>query len=666
VLNLAYGAPTRPSDVAKVTGFLIAYRELAINVGEAIDLTSFAEQRRAEGADAVVRKVRRSMLLFLYREERVVEGPALLPRHRVQEIVLGHPAVAAAIEQRAAARRGTPEAARAEAEKIFREIAAHMNSTLLALLNFAVTAVFKRLFSSIDEVGLEKVASYAKRHPVVLVPSHRSYFDFLVLSWLFYAHHLVPPHIAARENMGFGPFGFIFRRAGAFFLRGRFDDPLYKEVFRRYLAYLVKEGFTQEFFIEGGRSRTGKTLAPRLGILAWNVEAFVASQRRDLFFVPVAITYERLVEEGSMIEELEGGEKKPESVLGLVRARKLLRRRFGSVFVNFGEPISLAAVLGDRRELFAPDRPEEDPERRALVERLGNELAERINWAMVANSTSVVAAAFLGEARRGMFRSELIGRVRDVLDLLRLQDVRLTPALAAAEPDYADAVEFMRRADLIESVADPRGEVLYFEESRRRALDVYRNVLFHYLAAPSFLARRLLRGARDEELREDLAFWLDLFYTEFFVPKGTILGFQVDAFLDYFERIGVLERRDGALAATEKGRPYFAFLAEQTRGLLESYYATFSALLGADGALPRKQVEKQAAAQFERSELLGEVRRPEGENPVTVANALELLTRRGVLAVRKGERGERLYARGPSFEQLAALRERLAAALASR
>jgi glycerol-3-phosphate O-acyltransferase len=253
-----------------------------------------------------------------------------------------------------------------------------------------------------------------------------------------------------------------------------------------------------------------------------------------------------------------------------------------------------------------------------------------------------------------------------VLDLLRLQDVRLTPALAADEPDYADAIEFMRRADLIESVQDPRGEVLYFEESRRRALDVYRNVLFHYLAAPSFLARRLLRGARADELREDLAFWLDLFYTEFFVPKGTILGFQLDAFLDYFERIGALEQRDDALAATEKGRPYFAFLAEQTRGLLEAYYATFSALLAAPGPLARKQVEKQAAAQFERAELLGEVRRPEGENPVTVANALELLTRRGVLAVRTGERGERSYGRGPSFEELAGLRERLAAALASR
>jgi glycerol-3-phosphate O-acyltransferase len=666
VLNLAYGAPTRPTDLAKVTGFLIAYRELAINVGEEIDLTAFAAERQREGADAIVRKVRRSILLFLYREERVVEGPALLPRHRVQEIVLSHPAVAAAIERRALEKRSSPEAARAEAERSFREIAAHMNSTLLAILNFAVTGIFKRMFARVEEQGLEKVVGYAKRHPVVLVPSHRSYFDFLILSWLFYAHHLVPPHIAARDNMGFGPFGFIFRRAGAFFLRRSFDDPLYKEVFRRYVNWLVKEGFTQEFFIEGGRSRTGKTLAPRLGMLTWNVEAFVASNRRDLFFVPVAITYERLVEESSMIEELEGGEKKPETMLGLVRARKYLQRRFGSVFVNFGEPISLAQALEGRRECFTAGTEEAEAEGRAFVERLGYELAERINWAMVANSTSVVAAALLGERRRGMFREDLTRRVHEVVELLRLQDVRLTPALQADEPDqYADAIEFLLRADLIQSAKDVRGEILYWEESRRRALDVYRNVLFHYLAAPSFMARRLLRGVRLAALREDLAFWIDLFYVEFFVPKATVLGFQFDAFLDYFERIGVLERHDDQLHPTEKGRAYFSFLSEQTRGLLEAYYATFSAILAAEGEVSAKQLEKLAEEQFQRAELLGEVRRREGVNPVTVGNALDLLTRRGALVPHNAKDGRR-YARGASHDELVALRERLAAALASR
>jgi glycerol-3-phosphate O-acyltransferase len=664
VLNLAYGAPTRPGDFAKVSSFMLAYQQLAVKVGEPIDLEQLSRTRREDGKDTLVRKVRRAILLFLYREERVVEGPTLPPRHRVQEAVLSDPGVRAAVAEHATQPRSSPESAQADAEKIFREIAANMNSSFLQILNFIVTGIFRRMFAGIETLGIEKVAEYAKRDPVVLVPSHRSYFDFLILSWLFYGNYLVPPHIAARENMGFGPFGFIFRRAGAYFLRRTFDEPLYKEVFRAYVGYLVREGFTQEFFIEGGRSRTGKTLAPRLGMVSWNVEAFARSHRRDLYFVPVAITYERLVEESAMVEEMEGGEKKQESVLGLVRARKYLQRRFGSVFVNFGEPISLAQALEGRRDLFLAEGDEaQQGAKRALVERLGNELVERINWAMVANATSVAACALLGEPRRGLFRSELTARMRDVTDLLKLQDVRMTPALLADEPEFDDAIQFLLRADLIETASDPRGEILFYEESRRRALDVYRNVLFHFLAAPSFLARRILRGGTVKELREDLTFWLDLFYAEFFLPKATIQNLQLDAFLDYFEKVGALDRRGERLVATENGRGYFRFLAEQTRSVIEAYYAAFMALHAADAELTAKQLEKLASEHFERATLLGEVRRREGMHAVTFRNALELLERRGVLATRTPEKGDRLYGPGPAHDELVGLRDRLAGAL---
>jgi len=667
-LNLAYGAPTRPSDFAKVSSFLVTYRGLSIKVGDPIDLGAFIDDRRQEGPSSIVRKIRRSMLLFLYREERVVEGPTLRARHRVQETVLGDPRVRAAIEERSQERKSSPEAARAAAEKIFREISANMNSTFLALLNVAVTSIFKRMFASIEASGLGKMADYAKRHPVVLVPSHRSYFDFLILSWLFYANHMVPPHIAARENMGFGPFGFLFRRAGAFFLRRSFEDPLYKEVFRRYVGHLVKEGFTQEFFIEGGRSRTGKSLAPRLGMLSWNIEAFVASGRRDLFFVPVAITYERLVEESSMVDELEGGAKQKESVLALVRARKVLEHRFGSVFVNFGEPISLAQTLGGHRELFLPDEsPGVAAERRALTESLGNEIVERINWAMVANATSVAASALLGEPRRGMFRSELTQRMREVVELLRLQDVPMTPALVRDEGEFNESIAFLLRAGLIKSERDPRGEILYYDESRRRALDVYRNVLFHFLVAPSLLARRLQRGATLSALREDLGFWLDLLYREFFVSKATVLSLQLEAFLDYFERIGALERSEDHFRVTERGRGYIAFLAEQTRSLIEAYYASFSAILDLEEPRTAKQLEKSAEEQFARAHLLGEIQRTEGWNSVTFRNALDLLTRRGILESSAGEKDrDPCYGRGGAFEDLSGLRGRLAAVLAAR
>jgi glycerol-3-phosphate O-acyltransferase len=670
-LNLFYGAATRPSDLAKVTSFLTTYRDLSVKVGEPIDLASFIAKRREEGLETVARMVRRSILTFLYREEKVVEGPTLRPRQKVQELVMADPRVEEAIRVRAEERGVPPERARLEAERMFREIAAHMNSTFLAILAALVGAVVRRLFAGVEVAGLDKVAEYAKRHPLVLVPSHRSYFDFVIISVLFYTNYLVPPHILARENMAFGPFGFLWRRAGAFFVRRSLDDALYKEVFRAYVAHLVKEGVTQEFFIEGGRSRTGKTLAPRLGMLSWVVEAFLETARRDLFFVPIAITYERLVEEGAMIEELEGAEKKDESMLALVRARKFLQRRFGSVFVSFGAPISLAEALGDRRDRFAHESDEEVAcERRDFVGALGNRIAERINWAMVPAATGIAASALLGERSRGVFRARLVARMQQIVDLLRLQDAKLTPALEADLPGFDDSIASMLRAGLIRASTDARGEILYFEESKRRALDFYRNSIVQFLAAPSFLARALLRGGDAAAMRAEVASWLDLLYAEFFAPRGEVMAAHFDAFLDHFERAGWILRREGRLLASEEGVLPLRFLAEQTRAVLEAYCATCSALLAAPGRpQASKELLRAAEEQFERAVLLGEAERREAANPVTFSNAAELLLRLGILERaelprRRGEGTESGFVRGARFEDLPGLRERLAAALA--
>jgi glycerol-3-phosphate O-acyltransferase len=665
-LNLSYGGPTRPTDLAKVSSFLLAYRELSIKVGEPLSLAGFLDKRPGQSDEAAARKLRRSILLFLHREERAVQGPVLRPRHRVQEVVLRDPRVEAALAARCEAGI-TPEAARASVEKIFREIAANMNSTFLAVLSLVASALVRRLFHRIEVNGLERVAEWAKRQPVVLVPSHRSYFDFVLVSWLFYQNHLMPPHIAARENMAFGPFGFVFRRAGAFFLRRSFDDPLYRAVFRAYVGNLVREGFTQEFFIEGARSRTGKTLAPRMGMLSWTIEGFIDSGRRDLLLVPVGITYERLVEEGAMVDELSGGAKQDESVLGLMRARKVLARRFGSVFVNFGEPISLARALGPHRGVFAGGEPAEQlAERRAFTEALGNDIVERINLAMVANATSVAACVLLAEPHTGMFRAQLAQRMGELVELLKLQDVRLSPALAADAPAFDDSIDLLLRLGLLHAENDPRGEIVFYDAKDARALDVYRNVLFHFLLAPSLMARLLLAGARPEELRRDLEFWLDLLYREFYSPRAIVQAAQVDAFLDHFERLGALERGEDRLRATEKGRAYLGFLAEQTRSLLEAYYGVFSSLLALEEPVPERTLEKETEAQLRRLHRVGEISRTESWNRVTFQNALSLLAQRGVLARTARDAREPAWGRGPAFDELPALRERLAGALVAR
>jgi len=567
-----------------------------------------------------------------------------------------------------------------------------MNSTLLALLALVVRPIVRRLFSGIEVDGLEQVAEHAKRHPIVLVPSHRSYFDFVIVSLLFYNSYLVPPHIAARENMAFGPFGLIFRMAGAFFLRRSFDDPLYKQVFRAYVAHLVREGFTQEFFIEGGRSRTGKTLAPRPGMVTRAVDAFLECSRRDLFSVPIAITYERLVEESGMVDELEGGRKKDESTLALFRARKYLRRRFGSVHVSFGQPISLAESMGDRRERFErevrgevsallPDADEEAvdalrehiaEEKRAFVEDLGLAIVERMNWTVVANATSVVSAALLGAPHRGLLRAELAHRVQQLVDLLRLQGVRLTAALRADQGGFEDSLAFMLRSDLLRSRRDARGEIIYFEEGSRRALDLYRNSIVHYLAAPSIVARSVLAGAGTKEVAEELAGWMEVLHREYFAPATEYRPEAADRLLDHFEAAGWIARTPDGLAATAEGRPMLRVLAAQTQGVIECYEALCRTVLESDLPIGRKALLAAAQETFENGRLLGLAERVEAANETTFRNAIELLCARDIVVAERGEAGRRgawpepRYAPGEHLDALRPLQARLAAAAAAR
>jgi len=169
-----------------------------------------------------------------------------------------------------------------------------------------------------------------------------------------------------------------------------------------------------------------------------------------------------------------------------------------------------------------------------------------------------------------------------------------------------------------------------------------------------------------QALRRDLDFWLDLLYREFFAPRAIVHAAQLDAFLDHFERLGVIERSDEQLRATEKGRGYLAFLAEQTRSLLEAYYGVLSALLALEEPVPERTLEKETEAQFRRLHRVGEISRTEGWNSVTFKNALELLARRGVLQQRAHDARESAWGRGPAFDELPALRERLARALLAR
>lgn len=675
-LNLFYGAPQRPTDTGKVASFLWNYRNLAVRVGTPIDLGAFVAERAGEGVDRIVTKVRRSLLIFLRREEKPVAGAALRPLAQVQELVLRDAEVRAVMDDVARESGKRPDQIERLALRHLARIAANPSPTMLAVLDRIVTWIVARLFDKLDVQGLDRITDAAKQHPLVLVPCHRSHIDYLILSWLFYERHLVPPMVAAGENLAFFPLGTIFRRAGAFFLRRSFDgDPLYTALFRRYVQQLIKDGVTQEFFIEGGRSRSGRMLQPRLGMLEMVLEAFARGVRQDVYLVPVGFSYERLVEEGSMADERAGARKGRENLFALLRAGSVLRRRHGTMSLRFGEPIALSEAVGDARALLRggaggpSDATPDDGARRATIARVGLDVCRRLSALVTAGRSSVMAAALLATPARGVLRTELVERLRALVCVLDRLGVAVAAELREdiTRGGLDSTLTLLASGDLVRRTSDPAGELVSFDESKRNLLDYYRATLSPALPIAGALALAVrtetTRGAAEREARE----WLELLRLEVIPPEGSDRDRALASVLDLFHAQGWLEEAGGRLCRTADGARVLPLLEAQIRPLLEAYGAAFEAILELDGTGYRGRIDQDALRTLRRHLLVGEALFAEAATPGAIANATALLVRDGVLSANGSlrEAGTQLRP-GPRFGELKRWRARIASATATR
>ena len=661
-LNVFYGAPQRPSDTGKVLSFFWNYKSLAVRVGEPINLTGFARERREQGAEAVTKQVRRSLLIFLRREEKPVIGAALRTIDRIEEAILQDPEVVSAMTQVDANRGALAARADTRARRYLNEIAAKPSPTVLAILARMVPWLLNRLFARCEVNGLEKVVEAAKNSPLVMVPNHRSHFDYVILSWLFYEKHLVPPVVAAGINLSFFPLGPIFRRGGAFFLRRSFEgNRLYAAVFRAYVQSLIKDGATQEFFIEGTRSRTGKTMQPRLGMLSMVLDAFARGVRRDVQIVPVGFTYERLVEERSMAEERKGASKTTENFINLLRSGRVLRRNFGAVTVRFGEPLSLA-------DLVDLERYSDPGARRRVSQELGEEICRRINRLVTAGRTSVAAAALLASRQRAVRLEEFKERVVDVAALVEIFGLAMSDNLqrALTEQRPESVIEPLLTSGLVEQHVGKNGTILRFAEDERETLAYYRATIEPALAWPAVLALALRLEADAQTVLAHASTWLDLLRHEYFPPPRAERDALFGRLLEHFQERGWIELQTGRYRVTSPGEAALDFIAAQIRPVLETYRAMAAGVRDAQLPATREELVEVAQRELEEAILLGDVRYSESNCPVTLGNAFLLLEADGVLEVEGNPRvGEANASAGEQWSRLDDLLDRLAESLSN-
>ncbi len=258
-------------------------------------------------------------------------GPSLPARQDLFNKLLASKAIEKAVEDEARSKKISHEKAQQNAIALMEEIAADFSYETVRLSDRVLSWTWNRLYQGINVTNAERVRQLAQDgHEIVYVPCHRSHMDYLLLSYVLY-HQAWCRHIAAGINLNFWPAGPIFRRLGAFFIRRTFKgNKLYSTVFREYLGELFTRGYSVEYFVEGGRSRTGRLLEPKTGTLSMTIQAMLRGGTRPITLVPIYIGYEHVMEVGTYAKELRGATKKeslPQMLRGLRKLRNLGRLR---------------------------------------------------------------------------------------------------------------------------------------------------------------------------------------------------------------------------------------------------------------------------------------------------------------------------------------------------
>jgi len=439
LLDFLFGGLTENPGILRRLFLLVSRsKNLFVEMCEPVNLRDFLAQPdiRELSDDNQALALRRLLISTLNRLRQRVTGPVIKSREEVKESVMASWRLQNFVEELATNTDQSIRDINKEAYGYLDEIAADFNMNWIMIYDIVLTWMLKHIFDgmAVDQANLEKLKKMSEDSPLIFVPTHKSHIDYLVLSYVLYHNNMACPHIAAGKNLSFWPLGPIFRGGGAFFMRRTFKgQKLYAKVFLEYVYKILQEGFNIEFFLEGTRSRTGKTLAPKTGLLSILLEAYENGACQDMIFVPVNIGYDRIIEEASYIHEAEGGEKEAESLPSLIKARKSLKTRYGKVYVNFNEPISLNEFLSHTRTSLI-DKSAED--KKQFIERFSRILINHIDNVTTVTPYGIVASAILNCSQKRFTFDHLMTIMDTYLSCLRSMNARLSDTIIS---DYNHA-----------------------------------------------------------------------------------------------------------------------------------------------------------------------------------------------------------------------------------
>ncbi|AFC87558.1 glycerol-3-phosphate 1-O-acyltransferase PlsB [Frateuria aurantia] len=608
----------------RLLAVLLNGRDTVVHFSAPVSLRAVLDDADRSDSNRFARKMARVLRTHFRRIRAAVIGPDLSHRRTVVDAVLNAGPVQQVIQQVAHKEKAPIDKILKRARSFAVEIAADYSHPVIRSVSFLLSNFWNKLYDGIAMHHFDKARAAAPGHEVVYVPSHRSHADYLLLSYQLHHAGVVIPHIAAGVNLNLPLVGPLLRRGGAFFMRRSFTgNALYSAVFKEYLSQLIDRGVPIEYFIEGGRSRTGRLLAPRAGMLSMTIRAFLRAPHRPVLFQPVYIGYERLMEGKSYIGELSGKPKEKESLWGLIGSlRGLMKQRFGHVTLNFGEPIELTprldAAHADWRRAAAED-PDAKPEwLNHVVNGLAEQIQVNINRCADVNPINLLALILLATPKHAISENDLLDQLalyKALISELPYSDrVTLTPMEPAGIIAYGEQMGWIRR------VKHSLGDVLVTDDEAAVLLSYFRNNVLHLLAASSWVACCFInnrRMSRASILRLGRIIF-PFIQSELYLPNDEeAFSDQLQLSIDFYVEHGLLEAQgDGRLLERAPGEDDSTFqLRLVARNLLqafERYYITLATLVrSGEGRLTASELEKSCTLTAQRLGLLSELTAPE-------------------------------------------------------
>jgi glycerol-3-phosphate O-acyltransferase len=646
-----FGSPEAPGFLHSVVTFVRNYDRAQLRVGQPVDLRALIAAEGEAPTPVIARKLRSALHHHLAKETRAVFGPPAKDPDRLIDEAMRDKVFQASAQQVAAEQHRPLPSVLRQAKRNFEAIAARFSPTAVGGAAGLLHLVFNRIYDGIevDEAGLERAMRAAADAPVVFTPSHKSHLDYLIMSYVLWRRGYNAPLVAAGANLSFFPLGPFLRRCGAFFLRRSFKgDKLYTAVFKAYLKKLVHDGVHHEFFPEGGRSRTGKLLQPKLGLFTWLVDAVTEGARNDLLFLPIAIDYEKVVEGASYKQELQGGEKKPEDLKALLSAPAVLAENYGRIYLTFDEPVSLAKLMAERgvvRETAT------DEQKKALVRALGHRVMYGISKVSTVTPHALLASALLAHRRRGIAPREITDRIVFLRQLATDLGAPLSRLLTDSPSDptvmgsIADAMRMFASAGMVRSVEARGVPIFQVEDERRAELSFYKNTLMNLIAGRTIVCAAVLAARRDHErakIKELALFLSRLFKLEFIYPVGKNFEAIFDETLEHLSRRGLLSAGTSEagqamlhIAPEPHARPMVQFLADLLHDSLESYLLAARTIVELPGGGCEKKDFLKRALEAGRADFLaGTITAAEALSKTSLENALQFLLEQHFLVER--------------------------------